>query len=234
MAWAMVVVAPTASKVRSASMVCVLFSGSSTWSAPILRAISFRFSRGSMTIISLGSCNRTQSRILRPIIPAPIIRTRDFRALPPLRTACKPTESGSNMAAILSGRPSGMRLSAWAGTQTKSAIAPSRRKRGVLTPKTVRSEQRFTWPEAHSEHLVHPTVESKQTSSPASNPFEVFSTRPAASCPIISGGRRRPVVPVYPCTSDPQIPTASIRTSTSWGSGCGSGTCCRPIWNAPV
>ena len=41
------------------------------------------------------------------------------------------------------------------------------------------------------------------------------SMTPAASCPITSGGIRRPVEPSYPWTSLPQMPHAPTRTSTS-------------------
>ena len=43
------------------------------------------------------------------------------------------------------------------------------------------------------------------------------ATTPADSCPITSGGIRRPVEPSYPCTSLPQMPQARTLTSTSSG-----------------
>ena len=48
------------------------------------------------------------------------------------------------------------------------------------------------------------------------------STTPAASCPITSGGIRRPVDPSRPWTSLPQIPQARTRISTSSGPISGS------------
>ena len=49
------------------------------------------------------------------------------------------------------------------------------------------------------------------------------TTSPAASCPITSGGIRRPVFPSSPWTSLPQIPQARTRTSTSSGPIAGTG-----------
>ncbi len=49
------------------------------------------------------------------------------------------------------------------------------------------------------------------------------ATVPAASCPITSGGIRRPDEPSYPCTSLPQMPQAAMLISNSPGPGTGRG-----------
>src|SRR5271157_1334851 len=69
-------------------------------------------------------------------------------------------------------------------------------------------------------------VESKVTRSPTRRSVTagpVSATSPAASCPITSGGIRRPVLPSKPCTSLPQMPQARTLTRTSSGPREGSG-----------
>src|ERR1051326_9558123 len=70
-------------------------------------------------------------------------------------------------------------------------------------------------------------VESNVTGSPGAQPVTPPPSpaiTPAASCPIMIGGRRRPVLPSRPCTSLPQIPHALTATSTSSAAGDGAGT----------
>ena len=49
------------------------------------------------------------------------------------------------------------------------------------------------------------------------------STVPLTSCPITMPGARRPLSPVKPCTSLPQMPTVSTRSSASPSPGSGAG-----------
>ena len=70
-------------------------------------------------------------------------------------------------------------------------------------------------------------VESNVTRSPGAQAFTAgpaSATIPAASCPMISGGCLRPVLPSRPCTSLPQIPQASTLTRTSSAAISGRGT----------
>ena len=64
----------------------------------------------------------------------------------------------------------------------------------------------------------------RRTSAP------MAATVPAASWPITIGGMRRPDEPSYPCTSLPQMPQASTRTSTSSGPIKGAGRSAISRW----
>jgi len=73
-------------------------------------------------------------------------------------------------------------------------------------------------------------VESNVTRSPIAQPVTSgphAEITPAASCPIIIGGRRRPVEPSIPCTSLPQIPHAltPIKTSSAPQTGESTSRC---------
>src|SRR5687768_12293459 len=82
----------------------------------------------------------------------------------------------------------------------------------------MRASHRLTCPPRQKPHAPQETVESSATRSPDEKPWTPGPTRsmtPAASCPITSGGIRRPVDPSYPWMSLPHTPHARTRTSTS-------------------
>src|SRR5579862_2492679 len=112
------------------------------------------------------------------------------------------------------------------GTATYSAKAPWRRYSPQETPSTRRFSQRFTSPRWQYQHSPQDTVESNVTRSPffqSATAEPTSAITPAASCPIMIGGMRRPELPSIPCTSLPQMPHARTRTSTSSGLGAGTG-----------
>ena len=85
------------------------------------------------------------------------------------------------------------------GRQTYSAKAPCRRYSPHETPRTMRLSQRLISAGLAVIAASAETVESKVTRSPARKAFTAVARparpRPTASCPITSGGMRRPVDP---------------------------------------
>ena len=113
-------------------------------------------------------------------------------------TAWTATDNGSTMAACSKLTGSGTRHTMRSGTTTASAKAPSWRYSPGETPTTRRRSQRLTLPARQYTHSPQWIVESKVTRSPGLKPFTsgpTASTKPAASCPITSGGMRRPLEP---------------------------------------
>jgi len=85
------------------------------------------------------------------------------------------------------------------GTTTYSAIAPSLQNDGVETPNVWRLSHRFVRPARQRGQSPHQRIESNVTRVPrtrASAPGPTASITPDASWPMITGGMRRPVVPV--------------------------------------
>ena len=187
---------PTARRISAATS---LAAGLIVTSAPSWRA---NFSRSSFTSRAMtipAPLTRAACMAKRPICPAPTTATTSFTSIGVIRAACRLTAAGSISAASSNETASGNRCVIHQGTTTYSAMAPSLRKAGVETPRTFRFWHRFMRPWRHAGHWLQYTVESKVIRSPAarSRTFRpTASTTPAASCPMMMGGMRRPVDPV--------------------------------------
>ena len=122
------------------------------------------------------------------------------------------------MAASVKASPSGRGQSTCCGMTTYSAKAPSRRYSSQDTPSTRRWSHRLISPRRQCQQSPQNSVESKVTRVPTGHPCTSSPTAaitPAASCPMMRGGIRRPVLPSRPWRSLPQMPQALTCTSTS-------------------
>jgi hypothetical protein len=134
-------------------------------------------------------------------------------------SACHAVAAGSVSAATRAGRSCGMSISDAAGRLMYSAKAPGR-----LMPTMVRFAHRLLRPWTQYSHTPQVMSGLPVYLVPTATPGAADSaTVPTNSWPSTSPGLRRGSCPCQACMSDPQMPTASMRSTTSPGSAAGMG-----------
>ena len=158
-----------------------------------------------------------------PMVPAPRIATRRGATLR-ASSRCQPcstTPSGSARRPISLGTPSASGIRLAAGTATYSAIAPRLPRFTPMSCLLRNDGSPSSGLGAWSAMMLYSATRVPGAGALAPGPSR--ATVPETSCPITMPGARRPLSPVKPCTSLPQMPTVSTRSSASPSPGSGAG-----------
>ena len=169
-----------------------------------------------------------------PMVPAPRMATRRGATLRSSSRCqpCSTTPNGSASRPTSLGTPSASGIRLAVGTARYSAIAP-RRPRFTPTTCLLRNEgSPSSGLGAWSAMMLYNAT--RVPAGGASAPGPRRATVPLTSWPITMPGVRRPLSPVNPCTSLPQMPTVSTRSSASPAAGSGAGRSTTSMSQGPL